>query len=76
MSETQFAPQEFSEQDFSNVSGDLGFDAGDDSVFAQFMDFQPRLQWLDTDFSAFEETWGQTGFGGYGQDGMGFPEFQ
>ena len=48
----------------------------EDSFFTQFMDFQPRLQWLDTDFSAFEETWGQNGFGG-GLDGVGgYPEYQ
>lgn len=56
-----------------NNNMSMGLD--DDNFFAQFMDFQPRLQWLDTDFSAFEETWEQTGFGGYGQDGMGYPAF-
>ena len=30
--------------------------AGD--VFWQLMDAQPRLQWLDSDFSGFEQAWG------------------
>lgn len=71
----QIIPQ----QSFNAASGEKNDDVGfnlDDSFFAQFMDFQPRLQWLDTDFSAFEETWGQAGFGGFGQDGIGYPDFQ
>jgi hypothetical protein len=35
--------------------------AGD--VFWQLMDAQPRLQWLDSDFSGFEQAWGDGGFG-------------
>lgn len=34
-----------------------------DGVFWQLMDAQPRLQWLDSDFSGFEQAWGDTGFG-------------
>jgi hypothetical protein len=32
-------------------------------VFWQLMDAQPRLQWLDSDFSGFEQAWGDAGFG-------------
>jgi hypothetical protein len=34
-----------------------------DDVFWQLMDAQPRLQWLDSDFSGFEQAWGDAGFG-------------
>jgi hypothetical protein len=33
-----------------------------DDVFWQLMDTQPRLQWLDSDFSGFEQTWGDVGY--------------
>lgn len=70
------APQVFeAAARFGEQNNDLGIGLNDDDFFAQFMDFQPRLQWLDTDFSAFEETWEQTGFGGYGDDGMGDANF-
>jgi hypothetical protein len=34
-----------------------------DDVFWQLMDAQPRLQWLDSDFSGFEQARGDAGFG-------------
>ena len=34
-----------------------------DDVFWQLMDAQPRLQWLDSDFSGFEQAWGDAGAG-------------
>lgn len=49
---------------------DGAFDFVDDEFVSQFMGAQPLLQWLDSDFSAFEETWAGLGFE---QDGMGFP---
>lgn len=78
----QLEQQILPEQNFSAPMGDLNNNAAfelNDDVLAQFMDFQPRLQWLDTDFSAFEQTWGTTGFapgpdlsGNLGQQGSGF----
>lgn len=47
------------------------FDIGDDEFFAQFMDAQPRLQWLDSDFTAFEHTWDYSGLN-LGDDVSGF----
>ena len=32
-----------------------------DDMFWQLMDAQPRLQWLDSDFSGFEQAWGDAG---------------
>jgi hypothetical protein len=29
----------------------------EESLFSHFIDAQPRLQWLDSDFSAFEQNW-------------------
>lgn len=61
----QIEQQILPEQSFLTSMGDLDNNAAfalNDDVLAQFMDFQPRLQWLDTDFSAFEQTWGTTGF--------------
>jgi len=70
------------EQTFLAPIGDLDNNAAfelNNDVLAQFMDFQPRLQWLDTDFSAFEHTWGTTGFApdpdpsnGHGMSGPGY----
>lgn len=37
--------------------------APSDDVFWQLMDAQPRLQWLDSDFSGFQQTWADGGFG-------------
>lgn len=67
---TQIEQKMLPEETIIPPTGELGSNATfelNDEVLAQFMDFQPRLQWLDTDFSAFEETWGNTGFG-VGQD--------
>lgn len=64
-------------QSFVPLGGDLNnnaaFDLNDD-VLAQFMDFQPTLQWLDTDLSAFEQNWVNTGFVGV-QDNIGYSNF-
>jgi hypothetical protein len=34
-----------------------------DDVFWHLLDAQPRLQWLDSDFSGFQQAWGDAGFG-------------
>lgn len=34
-----------------------------DDACWQLMDAQPRLQWLDSDFSGLERTWSDSGFG-------------
>jgi hypothetical protein len=72
---TQIEQQMLPEETIIPPTGELSSNATfelNDEVLAQFMDFQPRLQWLDTDFSAFEETWGNTGFG-VGQDVAIYP---
>lgn len=50
-------------QDSNIPPGFPAFTSGPpDDVFWQLMDAQPRLQWLDSDFSGFEQAWGDAGF--------------
>lgn len=64
--------QEVNEQGISidDVNADIGPESGsepftyDNQYLWEFMDTQPVLQWLDSDFSAFDDPW--AGFVGNG----------
>ena len=60
--EQQILPEHNFLSNADDLNNNAAFELNDD-MWTHFMDFQPRLQWLDTDFSAFEHTWGTTGLG-------------